>query len=41
MTKKEFRTLFEDRIVILDGAMGTLLQQSGMPGGLCPENGLL
>lgn len=37
MTKKEFRTLFEDRIVILDGAMGTLLQQSGMPGGLCPE----
>lgn len=37
MTKNEFSKLFKDRIVILDGAMGTMLQQSGMPTGVCPE----
>lgn len=37
MTKKEFRKLFNNKIVILDGGMGTLLQKSGMPSGLCPE----
>ena len=37
MTKKNFQKLFENRIVILDGAMGTLLQKLGMPAGVCPE----
>ena len=37
MTKKEFRKLFNNRIVLLDGGMGTLLQETGMPGGVCPE----
>lgn len=37
MTKKEFRKLFNNRIVLLDGGMGTLLQEAGMPGGVCPE----
>lgn len=37
MDKKEFGKLFEDRIVILDGGMGTLLQKRGMPAGVCPE----
>jgi len=37
MTKKDFRKLFNNRIVLLDGGMGTLLQEAGMPGGVCPE----
>lgn len=37
MTKKEFKKLFNYRIIILDGGMGTLLQKAGMPEGVCPE----
>lgn len=37
MTKKEFRKLFKDRVIILDGGMGTMLQKAGMPSGVCPE----
>ncbi|ANX02493.1 5-methyltetrahydrofolate--homocysteine methyltransferase [Thermoclostridium stercorarium subsp. leptospartum DSM 9219] len=37
MTKQEFKQMVSDRIVILDGATGTLLQQMGMPAGVCPE----
>ena len=37
MTKKEFKKLFNNRIVLLDGAVGTFLQNSGMPHGVCPE----
>lgn len=37
MTKQEFKQMVSGRIVILDGATGTLLQQMGMPAGVCPE----
>lgn len=37
MTRNEFRNLFDDHIVILDGATGTQLYQSGMPADVCPE----
>ena len=37
MTKREFKKLFKNKIVILDGGMGTLLQKLGMPSGVCPE----
>ena len=37
MDKREFGKLFKDRVVILDGGMGTLLQKRGMPAGTCPE----
>lgn len=37
MTKKEFKKLFQNRLIILDGGMGTLLQKLGMPSGVCPE----
>jgi len=37
MTKREFKRLFSNKIVLLDGGMGTLLQKYGMPGGVCPE----
>ncbi|NMA67453.1 MAG: dihydropteroate synthase [Clostridiaceae bacterium] len=37
MTKKEFNKLFKNKIVLLDGGMGTLLQMYGMPSGICPE----
>jgi len=37
MTKKEFVKLFQNRLTLLDGGMGTLLQKAGMPGGVCPE----
>ncbi|NLU51528.1 MAG: dihydropteroate synthase [Clostridiaceae bacterium] len=37
MTKREFKKLFNNRIVLLDGGMGTLLQKMGMPAGVCPE----
>ena len=32
-----FRERVEQEILIIDGAMGTLLQQKGLPGGWCPE----
>ncbi len=37
MTRKEFKKLFSNRIVLLDGGMGTFLQKAGMPEGACPE----
>lgn len=33
----DLETLLKERIVMLDGAMGTLLQRNGMPPGACPE----
>ncbi|MBP1762935.1 MAG: homocysteine S-methyltransferase, partial [Firmicutes bacterium] len=33
----DLQTLLKERIVILDGAMGTLLQARGMLPGDCPE----
>ncbi|MFH1078834.1 MAG: homocysteine S-methyltransferase family protein [Pseudomonadota bacterium] len=38
MTKKQrINRLLRNKIVILDGAMGTELQKRGMPPGVCPE----
>lgn len=37
MTKQQFRQMVEAGSVILDGATGSNLQQSGMPAGVCPE----
>lgn len=37
MKREEFREYLQDKIMILDGAMGTLLQKRGMPLGVCPE----
>lgn len=37
LTKNEFQQMVSEGIVILDGATGTLLQQMGMPKGICPE----
>ena len=41
MTKREFRNLCENRILLLDGATGTNLQKAGMPTGVCPEQWIL
>lgn len=41
MTKEQFRNLVEQKILILDGATGTNLQQAGMPNGVCPEQWIL
>ena len=41
MTREEFRTLTELKIVILDGATGSMLQKNGMPAGACPEQWIL
>lgn len=41
MNRKEFRTLVDKGIVMLDGATGTNLQQAGMPIGVCPEEWVL
>lgn len=41
MTKKQFRTLTEQKVLILDGATGTNLQRAGMPNGVCPEQWIL
>ncbi|MDD6306950.1 MAG: homocysteine S-methyltransferase family protein [Clostridiales bacterium] len=41
MTREEFRTLAEERIIFLDGATGTNLQKAGMPVGVCPEQWIL
>lgn len=37
MTKKEFRNFTYKKIVILDGATGSNLQDRGMSSGMCPE----
>lgn len=41
MTRNEFRELLSNKIVILDGATGSNLQQAGMPIGVCPEQWIL
>jgi len=41
MTRQEFRTICQNKIVILDGATGTNLQKKGMPTGICPEQWIL
>ena len=35
MKKADFRKLFDDKILILDGATGTNLMNAGMPLGVC------
>jgi 5-methyltetrahydrofolate--homocysteine methyltransferase len=35
--KKRILSLLRQRVLILDGAMGTELQKRGMPAGVCPE----
>lgn len=41
MTKQDFRQLVEDKIIILDGATGSILQKAGMTSGVCPETWIL
>ena len=41
MKKTDFRKLFDDKILILDGATGTNLMNAGMPLGVCPEKWIL
>ncbi len=41
MTKQEFKELVSNRIVYLDGAMGSNLIKRGMPQGVCPEKWIL
>ena len=37
MNKAQFKEMVSNKILILDGATGTLLQKRGMPSGICPE----
>ncbi len=37
MDRKQFARLFEERILLLDGATGTQMMKRGMPAGVCPE----
>lgn len=41
MDKKQFEELAEKKIIILDGATGSNLQNQGMPTGVCPEQWIL
>lgn len=41
MTKQELYDLLEERILLCDGATGSLLQKAGMPTGVCPEQWIL
>ena len=41
MNKQDFRKLFDQKILILDGATGTNLMAAGMPLGVCPEKWVL
>ena len=41
MTRQEFRQLIENKIVYLDGAMGSNLIKRGMPQGVCPEKWII
>lgn len=41
MTKEQFQILTHQKILILDGATGTNLQNAGMPTGVCPEQWIL
>ncbi|HHY91470.1 MAG TPA: hypothetical protein GX503_07360, partial [Clostridiales bacterium] len=37
MDRKTFKKLLKERILIFDGAMGTMLQRAGLRTGECPE----
>ena len=37
MNKTQFKEMVSKKILIMDGATGTLLQKRGMPSGVCPE----
>lgn len=41
MNHKEFIKLCKSKIVLLDGATGSNLQEAGMPTGVCPEDWIL
>ncbi len=41
MTREAFEKLLNNKIVYLDGAMGSNLQKKGMPQGVCPEQWIL
>lgn len=41
MSRDKFKQLVKSKIVILDGATGTNLQERGMPVGVCPEKWIL
>jgi len=41
MTRQELYDLLEQRILLCDGATGSLLQKAGMPAGVCPEQWIL
>lgn len=41
MNHKEFLELCKSKIVLLDGATGSNLQEAGMPTGVCPEDWIL
>ncbi len=41
MTRQELYDLLEKRILLCDGATGSLLQKAGMPTGVCPEQWIL
>lgn len=41
MTKKDFRELQKEGVLLLDGATGTNLQKAGMPVGVCPEQWII
>jgi len=41
MKKDQFREIISEKVLILDGATGTMLQKSGMPAGVCPEQWVL
>lgn len=41
MTKQDLYTLLEQRILLCDGATGSILQAKGMPTGVCPEQWIL
>ena len=41
MTRNELYDLLEKRILLCDGATGSLLQKAGMPTGVCPEDWIL
>lgn len=37
MTKEEFKKINDEGIILLDGGTGSMLQDRGMPAGVCPE----
>ena len=41
MTKNEFKELTQNKIIILDGGMGSCLIKEGMPQGVCPEQWMI